>query len=354
VCELTHPSIGFCQGVRTSRRKHLVAIMRTAYFFLCLAVFGMVKGQNLVPNPSFEQIDSCPNNFSAIGSAPPWRTFRGSADLFNVCDTVGYVDVPLNGFGFQYPFEGNGYAGLISFLPGDSASREFMGADLLSALTPGVPVYISFRLAVGGWGLFAPQPDQSCSGVGVFFSTVPFLHINGIDPLPLWAVLSIESAPTDTVDWILVSGMFIPDSAYTQIVIGNPLSQSQLDIVLLDSSSVGNAGGYVFIDAVCVSEVPGVCPLATEIDRDDENPELVIAPNPCTEEVLISTKGIAPRPTSYMLYDGRGTVVEKGELIWRGDSAMMNTRGWPTGLLALVAFDNSGAKARVAIIHIGQ
>lgn len=329
-------------------------MMRVACFFLCLAVFGAVKGQNLVPNPGFELLDSCPNNLSAIGSAPPWRSFRGSADLFNVCDTVGYVDVPLNGFGFQNPFEGYGYAGLISFLPGDSASREFMGADLLSPLTPGVPVYVSFRLAVGGWGLFAPQPDQSCSGVGVFFSTVPFLHINGIDPLPLWAAVNLDSAPTDTVDWILVSGMFIPDSAYTQIVIGNPLSQSQLEIVLLDSSSVGNAGGYVFIDAVCVSEVPGFCPLATEIDRYDEKPELVIAPNPCTEEVLISTKGIESRPTRYMLYDGRGAVVAEGELIWLGDRAVMNSRVWPTGLLELVAYDNSGPKARVSIVHIGQ
>lgn len=349
-----HPATDQGRRVRTSPHKHLVVMMRAACFYLFLVPVTAAWSQNLVPNPSFEDLDSCPNNLSAIGSAPPWQTFRGSADLFNVCDTVGYVDVPLNGFGFQYPFDGYGYAGLISFLPGDSVSREFMGAELLSPLTPGVPIYISFRLAVGGWGLFAPQPDQSCSGVGVFFSTVPFLHINGIDSLPHWAALTVNSAPTDTVDWILVSGMYIPDSAYTQIVIGNPLNQSQLEIILLDSSSVGNAGGYVFIDAVCVSEDPGYCPLVTEIYINDEKPEIVIAPNPCTEAVYISVKGIAPRPTRYMLYDGRGAVVDEGVLTWRGDIAMLNSRGWPTGLLVLVAYDNSGPKAKVSIVHIGQ
>lgn len=325
---------------------------KVALTYLTCLIGAVSFGQNLVPNPSFEQLDSCPSNLSEIEAAPPWRRFRGTADLFNVCDTLGYLDVPLNGFGYQYPYEGDGYAGLISFLPGDSVNREFFGAELLSPLTPGVPVYISLRLALGGWGLFAPQPDQSCSGVGVFFSTAPFLQVNGNDPLPHWTAVSLASAPTDTVDWILVSGEFIPDSAYTQIVIGNPLSQSQLEIVLLDSSSLGNAGGYVFIDAVCVSEVSGTCPLATGIHWKGERTELRIAPNPCTANLFVSIKGTSSRPEVYALYDVRGFLVETGDLIWHGDFANMDSKGWPTGLLTLVAFDNSGPKARVAIVHM--
>lgn len=62
---------------------------------------GVVCGQNLVPNPGFEELDSCPSDLSQIEATGDWITARGSADLYNACDTTGNAAVPLNLLGFQ-------------------------------------------------------------------------------------------------------------------------------------------------------------------------------------------------------------------------------------------------------------
>lgn len=321
---------------------------------LCLLVsLTITQAQNLVPNPSFEILDSCPSNLSQIEAAPPWRTFRGSVDLYNTCDPFGIVSVPLNYLGYQMPFEGNGYAGLLSFLADDSLHREFMGAELLSPLVPGVPVYISFRLAIGGWGLAAFSSNLSTSGLGVFFSTAPYLQINGSDPLPGWTAIHCLSAPTDSTEWGLVSGEFIPDSAYTQIVIGVPLNSSELEIVLIDSAFMTPGGAYVFIDDVCVSETAGECPMALGHDSRLKGQRMVPFPNPCTDRLVLDLGASPDIPDHYELYDMRGALVGNGTITVRGITAMINTSAWPAGVFSLITHSRNGSTtSKWTIVHL--
>src|SRR5690606_31382855 len=84
-------------------------------------------GQNLVPNPSFEQYNACPNGISSLMYDPGYTSFptakywgnalqQGSADYFNACAPKNtYVSVPWNGFGYQTPRSGNAYAGIIAW-----------------------------------------------------------------------------------------------------------------------------------------------------------------------------------------------------------------------------------------------
>ena len=74
-------------------------------FLLLIVVFVISKGfsQNLVPNPSFENISNCPSGNSEIYQAVPWDRPPGSItspDLFNACNTAGVgcsdVNVPDN------------------------------------------------------------------------------------------------------------------------------------------------------------------------------------------------------------------------------------------------------------------
>ena len=66
--------------------------MRSAILpFLLLASAQYLHAQNLVPNWSFEEISSCPQDLGEIEKAIAWRTFRGdySCDLYHVC---GHAD----------------------------------------------------------------------------------------------------------------------------------------------------------------------------------------------------------------------------------------------------------------------
>lgn len=336
--------------VQISGTRSMSNCRNTFLLFSCIGLGNLAGAQNLVPNPSFEVLDSCPSNDSEIEAASPWRTFRGSVDLYNACDTLSYVGVPYNGMGFQYAYEGDGYAGLISYLDGDTLHRELLGAELLAPLSPGVPVFISFRMAVGGWGLFAPR--LSSSGVGVFFSTTAFLQSNNGSPLPNWTAISYDVAPTDTAAWLLVSGEFIPDSAYTQIVIGNPLNRSQLEVIVLDSTTGVIDDAYVFVDAVCVTTTPGSCPLTMGMVDRRRVDFPAIEPNPCTDRLVLECTTASEGLDHYEVYDTRGTLVQKADVIRFNSQTIINTSILPAGVFSLVAYCKGVPVARKSFVHL--
>src|SRR5258706_15598466 len=64
------------------------------------------RAVNLVPNPSFESLSSCPTSFSQLPNATPWfLPTTGTSDVYNAC-VVGFPSFPGPGvpgspFGFQ-------------------------------------------------------------------------------------------------------------------------------------------------------------------------------------------------------------------------------------------------------------
>jgi hypothetical protein len=86
---------------------------------------NLLLAQNLIPNPSFEQLTDCNTEFDYNFNATDWKntifnttlnpTF--SADVYNECNiTIYELDpywVPKNWLSFQYPHSGEGYAGVF-------------------------------------------------------------------------------------------------------------------------------------------------------------------------------------------------------------------------------------------------
>ncbi|MDF2451579.1 MAG: hypothetical protein K0S26_1083, partial [Bacteroidota bacterium] len=111
--------------------------MRTFYTILVLFIFVLAKSQNLVPNPSFESFTSCPTAYQQINRASPWITSSGfSADYYNSCSTSTNVSVPKNLYNanFQYPKNGNGFAGINTINGIGNDFKQTISSSLNSGL----------------------------------------------------------------------------------------------------------------------------------------------------------------------------------------------------------------------------
>jgi len=229
--------------------------MRFALLHLCCLLLHPVGAQNLVPNWSFEEISSCPDDLGQVELADGWLIFRGasSCDLYHVCGHPDTAGVPMNWQGEQMPASGSGYSGVFTFSDDDGWPyyvREYMGIQLSSPLQIGTTytatLKISATLSRGGQRMMFAS-----NNAGLLFSTSYFFQ-NDLDPVPGYAHVVGTSVVEDTLGWTLISGSFIADSAYQFVVVGNFFSDEDTDWSLLDSAGIWNYA-YYYVDDVCVS-----------------------------------------------------------------------------------------------------
>ncbi len=117
---------------------------------------------NLVPNPGFENYNTCPYDSipNLLNLTDYWLDFRESPNYFNSClpDSInGLWDSPKNGWGYQLPQTGNGYAGLCTYGNPQAAAdnfREWIGTELNSPLIIGTKYFISFYFVLARNGFY--------------------------------------------------------------------------------------------------------------------------------------------------------------------------------------------------------
>lgn len=215
---------------------------------------------NLVPNSSFEEVDTCPCNPGFLPGGKPlhWEKWNQSPDYFNACiqqscafDTL--LDVPMNGFGFQQAYDGEGYVGMGAY-DGNADFREYVGCELLEPLAIGQSYQVSFYTNVAFGGNYW-SPSWACNNMGVLFTMEPNVWTGNWDDPPFalrnYAHLHSAEIISDTANWIQVSGSFVADSAYGYMVLGNFFSDALTDTVHVVPGP--SLGAYYFVDGVCVT-----------------------------------------------------------------------------------------------------
>ncbi len=275
---------------------------RALFLFLTnLALAAVATAQNLVPNPSFEDYDVCPDYFGQWWHAVGWADASyQTSDYFNECAGGVVCGVPFNYPGDQLPSHGDGYMGLITYSYNDYDYREIITAELSEPLVVGVPVYVSFKASCGGYGsIFWSSANWKARGPGLkFFVDLPgdwstYLY-------PNTAAVYMDTVLADTsATWVTVSGSYVPDSAYRYVAIGNFFEDS-LSWPSIQDSVYGTLGSsYAFVDEVCVSTT-GSC-----------------------------------------LVSGNGVVEAVSTLLLQADATEISCQGC-TGALGLMVFDASG------------
>lgn len=301
---------------------------------MAMAVPGVGASQNLVPNGSFEDYTSCPSDWGQIDRATGWYwPFYTSPDFFHTCASpLEHSDVPQNAAGYQEPFEGQGYGGVITYfapgtIPESNLRKEVMAIALTAPLQPGSIVLASMMVAVGGDGnQIGSSGRLTTNGIGMRFSTVP-----SYDPfvgLPNATVAHLASVPTDTVAWMSVNSTFIVDSAYTHIMIGNFYDDSLLNPqVIFTMNDIETA--YMFVDAVCVTygepcDFVGVDPLEFEHG-------FRVFPNPFSDLLSVQFDRARGGQRSVELMDALGRLCHQASLPTNHSTIDFRTSGLPEG-----------------------
>ncbi len=252
--------------------------------FLCMPLF-LTAQTNLVPNPGFESYSSCPQfpPDGNIDKAYPWFqpwTNLNSSDFFHVCDTIDQMmSVPYNFGGYQWPYNGNGYAGIGCIAPlSPNLGREYLEVELTDSLTAGFTYDVSYYVSLGDTSQYA------CNNIGVHFSDTVILYNTSISNVLLNVPFHVFSQLiiTEMVGWYLISGKYTANGGEKYMVVGNFLNDISTSYI-----STGNGSqpwAYYYFDDFNVS-LDSTTSLE-ELKIDD----IVISPNPSTDVFTVSTK----------------------------------------------------------------
>lgn len=229
------------------------------------------NAQNLVPNPSFEEYDTCPAFPGFVSKPRYWDRWDQSPDYFNACagnlgDADTLLDVPWNGFSWQLAHHGDAYVGMACYQVDDF--HELVGSQLVQPMVVGQTYHVSYWVNLATEGSYW-ETRWACNNQGVLFTMEEHIWsgISGDAPefTPRnYAHVNNPAVVTDTAGWTLISGSFVADSAYRYIVLGNFFSDALTDTVHL--STEPSLAAYYFYDAICVSPTPGDCPMAMAIN----------------------------------------------------------------------------------------
>ncbi|WP_088341633.1 OmpA family protein [Robiginitalea sediminis] len=235
------------------------------YLALALSASAAGNGQNLIPNPGFEEHARCP---AAMGNLsedlPGWKApTAGSTDYFHACSTV--MAVPGNFNGSQPPAEGQAYAGMYFFAPGDY--REYLQVGLTEPLAPEVTYVLSFRISL------AENSDYALSEVGALFSTHPVsAPTKKVLGRKYWhaakgARAFLETIPSggfysDTGNWMGLTLEYKARGGERYLTVGNFKPNARTRKQRTPGGS--NKGAYYYLDAFSLMDPNAPAPIKGE------------------------------------------------------------------------------------------
>lgn len=247
-----------------------------------LAVVYSVQGQNLVPNPSFEILTSCPTNIGQLGNSQNWiNPTQGTPDCFNICSVTNFsvAHVPDNGFGYQQAHTGQSYAGFYTGgkCLSPAGAREYVQVGLSGALTSGKKYWICFFVSLSNFSGYAT------SKIGAYLSNSAPLRN---DAYPIAVTPQVENNSgiiSDTLNWVQISGYYNAIGGEQYITIGNFYNELNTDTL-----KVGNGFSchYYYIDDVTVMDSA----LVGVYSFEHKTSQVIIYPNPASSLLNVETK----------------------------------------------------------------
>ena len=302
---------------------------------LVFLLVGKIYAQpNLVMNPSFELIDSCPWNQGQIYLAIGWNTtfpssVLATSDLFSPCNIS--MGTPWNIGGFQYPKDGNNYAGEICYTSAAVNRREYIEGSLMQQLISGIDYYVEY------WVCQSESLKLSISNMGAYLSDSLIVTLNGDNIAVTPQIENPDSIIlSDTMNWMKISGTFTASGGEQYIVIGNFRPDSLTNIDTTYNIPGYYNYSYYYIDMVSVIPVDSMVGIG-----NIENFSPSVFPNPTNDYLTIDFGSSGAGNCLMELYSLDGRLLLKKEELMSVNS-QLDIRQFPPGMYVLKINSNKG------------
>lgn len=254
---------------------------------LLLNIPIQTQAQNLVPNPSFEEYDTCPDNAGQIIKASMWSSATlGSPDYYNTCSSQVWSSLPSNSYGYQNARTGNGYSGIYTYVSSGGNYREYIHIMLNDSLRRNKRYLVQFYASI------ADSVSYACNELGIFFSeeqlNYPLLQGN----LPLLPQLNNDTFNilTDAEGWTLISDTIVANGGENYLTLGNFRADSISSNLFVHNVSLWTNFAYYYIDDI------NVVLLDTSVSNQGIFPEksFSVFPNPADRFLQLNIPSTLP------------------------------------------------------------
>ncbi len=249
-------------------RKTLTGIL--CLFLLASSSYRPVAGQNLVPNPSFEEYSNLycgftQNKLEFNKAIAFWKMpTSGTPDILSlmipeICPNHPFSTANTSG-GYQMPQSGNNMAGLITIVKDHGICpeyREYIQVELTAPLQQGQKYLAGFYVSL------ADNKQYAANNLGMLFTETPITTdtCSRIDFVPQ---VNFKQTITDKKNWVLLYQTFESKEQNIFLTIGNFFANDQtLTLTVSDKVKINSNSSYYFIDSVFVEpihdlEIPNV------------------------------------------------------------------------------------------------
>ncbi len=235
--------------------KTRIAIPQFRYMIVTLALyFGQsLIAQNLVVNPSFEDLLQCPKDYGSFENDVLFWTCPtdGSTDYFNTCSAQ--MDITENFAGTQKPYDGEAYAGFYAYGPKDY--REYIGGEIKETLQKGKKYIISARVSL------SDNSGYSVNELGFLFRSKALdLKITRNIPYQLIAQNGLSEYVgiirpkfyNNKNSWIEIKKEYTANGTERYFTFGNFKDNRKTQLHLTDKDL--KKASYYFVDAISIKQ----------------------------------------------------------------------------------------------------
>jgi gliding motility-associated-like protein len=255
---------------------------KTFYILFSILASGLCKAQtNLIYNGDFELYDTCPSNPSLPGDLQiehclGWTapTKLATSDYFNVCNNSGsgLAGVPHNLIGYQEPYNGNGYCGILAWVNqidsnysgGRYIYREYLQTKIAKSLVAGQGYHFSFFVSCDG-------NNYAIEKLGALFSQNNF-NANSYDPIiETPQIINQKGVISDSVEWTEIEGSFISDGTEEYVTIGYFVNETDVNDTLNLFGEFASTFSYYYVDGITLTENEIFIPNVFTPNQDNNN-----------------------------------------------------------------------------------
>jgi outer membrane protein OmpA-like peptidoglycan-associated protein len=261
---------------------------KTAILFLALGLGSSVVAQdmeNLVENPSFEQMEGKIKKSGGIAIAIGWMSpTLAAADLFSDKVKEGY-GTPSNALGLEAPHDGTNYAGIRTFSYGDKEPRNYISAKLKVPLTKDAKYCVKFYISLSEASKYASN------NIGLNFSKKQYnIDENKSIIGPTHIMHKDNPVFNAQFGWDEICGVYTAEGGEKFITIGNFFSNAETLNERLkapkDFTGTSVVSAYYYIDHVSVIRIDDESECVCKQDENEVKTSIVYEVAPINPEGL--------------------------------------------------------------------